>query len=178
MIDLHTPSYQQNAKDVILSRELMVYYFSLYAFGSEDLISTIVRNNHTSAAVKQQMAKGLLDHSLLPDRFRAHNYIKPDTNFGNERIWAKVKDVLLNPDFAPLLATDLKNLPSTILLTCEHDVLRDEGLFYAKRLEQAKVPVTKIHADLGFHGIISLFDRLPEAYDVYSKVIAQIKAQI
>lgn len=46
---------------------------------------------------------------------------------------------LTNPDFAPLTQSDLSDLPSTLVLTCQFDVLRDEGVIYAKRLEQAGV---------------------------------------
>ena len=42
---------------------------------------------------------------------------------------------LTNPDFSPLMRKDLSNLPQTMVVTCEFDVLRDEGLIYAHRLE-------------------------------------------
>ncbi|NXL57181.1 ADCL4 protein, partial [Chordeiles acutipennis] len=49
-------------------------------------------------------------------------------------------------------------LPESFILTCEYDVLRDDGLLYKKRLEDNGVRVTWYHLEDGFHGIISLYD--------------------
>ncbi|XP_066838388.1 arylacetamide deacetylase-like 4 isoform X2 [Anser cygnoides] len=51
-----------------------------------------------------------------------------------------------------------KWLPESFILTCEYDVLRDDGLLYKKRLEDNGVRVTWYHLEDGFHGIISLYD--------------------
>lgn len=46
---------------------------------------------------------------------------------------------IMNPSFAPLMQSNLSALPSALVITCEFDVLRDEGIIYARRLEQAGV---------------------------------------
>lgn len=86
---------------------------------------TDVSTKHPSYAL---FADGFLLTERDMDWFRAH-YL-PDH--------ATARD----PRVSPLLAPDLSGLPPAVVLTCGFDVLRDEGEAYARRLEQAGVPVT------------------------------------
>jgi acetyl esterase len=58
------------------------------------------------------------------------------------------------PDNSPLLVEDLSGLPPAVVATAEFDPLHDEGARYARRLEQAGVPVTWLAGDGLVHGFM------------------------
>lgn len=79
---------------------------------------------------------------------------------------------LLDVRAAPLLAKQgvLGRTPRAYILTCEYDVLRDDGLMYTRRLQDAGVAVSSQHYDDGFHGALSLVHS-PFYFDVGKRMI-------
>ena len=66
-----------------------------------------------------------------------------------------VLDGLTDYRASPLMADNLKGLPKTLLITCEYDVVKDDGLLYKARLQGAGVKVTHFNY-MAYHGFLSL----------------------
>jgi len=56
--------------------------------------------------------------------------------------WVPDPAMLADRRVSPLYEPDLSGLPAAIVVTCEHDPLRDQGEAYARRLTEAGVPTT------------------------------------
>ncbi len=80
-----------------------------------------------------------------------------------------------NPYASPLLAEDLHGLPPALVITAECDPLRDEGEAYAKRLEQAGVPVTCTRYEGMIHPFFSLSGAIPRALDAIQQVAEAVR---
>jgi acetyl esterase len=82
-------------------------------------------------------------------------------------------------DVSPLFAPSLSGLPPTILITAEHDPLRDEGNAYASRLSDAGVAVTH-RCEPGLpHGFVQNMDlERADAAAATDRAIADVRAAL
>jgi acetyl esterase len=79
---------------------------------------------------------------------------------------------LTNPDVAPLLSDRLASLPPTLVVTAEHDPLRDEGEELVRRLAEAGVEVVGTRYLGQVHG----FWRDADAFDAAEPLTGQVAA--
>jgi acetyl esterase len=70
-----------------------------------------------------------------------------------------------NPDACPSKSADLSGLPPAVVLTAEHDVLRQEGEDYADALRAAGVEVQSRRFEGQMHGFFTMVNVLPGSAD-------------
>ena len=92
--------------------------------------------------------------------------------------YAPDPEARLHPDASPLRSANFADLPPAVILTAEHDVLRDEGELYATRLLKAGVPVRHQRFAGQMHGFFNMADVLPGAADGLDYVAAAIDDQL
>jgi len=81
------------------------------------------------------------------------------------------------PDASPLHAENFSGLPPAVILTAEHDVLRDEGEAYAARLQEANVSIDLKRYVGQMHGFFTLL-LLPGSELGFQQVVKAVKACI
>lgn len=82
-----------------------------------------------------------------------------------------------NPYFAPIKASNFENIPPTIIVTDSHDVLRDQGYEYHKKLKDNDVECYYRNYLLTLHGFLNapeLFFRGSEMYKDFIQFIKEI----
>lgn len=156
-LDLSLPSYQQNRRSPILWRRIVPFLCCYFMNKPTSFVDDILKNSYVPEATRQKYQKWV-SADRIPERFKARGYTPPQPSPFNPRLHDEMK-VLLTEMCSPLIAEDavISKLPQTFLLTCEFDVLRDDGLLYVRRLTDNCVPVTWSHVEEGVHGIALLY---------------------
>ena len=79
---------------------------------------------------------------------------------------------------SPLLEPDKTGLPTTLVITAEHDLLRDEGRLYAEALERAGVQARWVQYPGVDHAFLSLPSFAKEACrDATEQVLLELRTQ-
>jgi acetyl esterase/lipase len=78
----------------------------------------------------------------------------------------------------PLHAPDLSGLPGTLIVTAEHDPLRDESEAYARRLRDASVEVELRREPGLIHNFMLLEEISPACAAAADRVAADLRAHL
>ncbi|XP_054432682.1 arylacetamide deacetylase-like 2 [Pteronotus mesoamericanus] len=152
IIDSYVPSLRESENGIILTREVAIKLLSLYIAEDETLPQAMRRNQYMPLE-SRHLFKFVNWSILLPEKYRKdHVYTEPSLGTTNFSL-----PIFMDVRASPLLASDsqLRNLPLTYIITCQYDILRDDGLMYVSRLQNVGVQVVHEHIEDGFHGALS-----------------------
>ncbi|XP_034021761.1 arylacetamide deacetylase-like 4 [Thalassophryne amazonica] len=179
MADFNLPSYQQNHAVPILFRGRMAFYFLQYINGDVSVCQDVLEGNHVPAELRT-LYKDWLCPTNLPPQCLSRGYNEVPTPEYDGEVYHSVKTGL-EAEVSPLLAADaiIQKAPPTFILTCEYDVLRDDGILFRKRLLDLGRDVTWQHVTDGFHGIVNFLNRgwlsFPSAVQAADGVVNYMK---
>jgi acetyl esterase len=123
--------------------------------------------------------------------------LRPAPKYPSREKWGGGKYILINSDIewmldfyfrspaesddwraSPILAKSFKDLPPALVVTADHDPLRDEGKLYAERLQKDGVPVEYAQFDGTFHGFVSFASIADVAARAMNLICDRIKQNI
>ncbi|NXX91953.1 ADCL4 protein, partial [Centropus bengalensis] len=150
-LNFDLPSYQKNAFTAFLTRERLVHFILKYLKKDCSMLPALLAGSHVPESMNLKYKKWI-HPDLIPGAFKV-GYKPPSPSSFLTQVHEETKE-LFEIRFSPLLAEDaiVCCLPDTCIITCEHDVLRDDGLLYKKRLEDNNVKVTWYYLEKSFHG--------------------------
>uniref|UniRef100_A0A2C9JLN5 Alpha/beta hydrolase fold-3 domain-containing protein n=1 Tax=Biomphalaria glabrata TaxID=6526 RepID=A0A2C9JLN5_BIOGL len=156
--DFSLPSFiDHNNTMPLLTTRTMAAFISLYIGLNESdtyyFSSIISENRHISPQMRASKFAQYVRVDLLPKMFQTPKTTPPPAaSTFDSHIFSKIKSIVTNPLFSPLMSSNLTGLPPAFIHASEFDLLRDDALLYSKRLQDAGVRV-KIHfGHGGFHG--------------------------
>ncbi|CAO2589968.1 Arylacetamide deacetylase-like 4 [Lemmus lemmus] len=178
-VNFQLPSHQQSKNVPFLTRDMlfmcMCKYLAIdFSWKDSILAGAIIPLD------KWKKYKKWLSYDNIPRRFWSQGIQLESFGPFDEAAYLEAQHVW-SIEISPVLADDkiISQCPQTLLVTCENDILRDDGLLYKKRLEDQGVPVTWYHVEDGFHGCTILFDKkclsFPCSMKVVNAVIGYIK---
>ncbi|CEF61816.1 Alpha/beta hydrolase fold-3 domain and Arylacetamide deacetylase family-containing protein [Strongyloides ratti] len=163
-LDFKSPSYQKYYNEylhtAILHPMAMARGILLYTGckKTEENAYKILRNQHVSKKIRYSKNYiDFLDHNNLPlELISIKSYTRPKIYEEDEDLSNIFAHFALNPDFAPIVAEDLHNMPNTFIGTCGFDILRDDGMLYGSKLKKFGIPVVNKYYPKGIHGTLNM----------------------
>lgn len=136
----------------------LVAALSIRAPGLLDAQALMYPPTDRTATLTPELSTAALDIEMMPWFWDVY---APDTEVDH-------------PEVSPGLAENLTTQPPTLVVTCEHDVLAEQGRAFAARLAEAGVEVTSWEAA----GMVHSFWRQPQRFDASRTAVALVGATL
>ncbi|CAJ0934630.1 unnamed protein product, partial [Mesorhabditis belari] len=175
--NLQTQSFLHFHRDLngyaLVDPTSLAYYYMWYAgidvSKNPELAHSAITNGHLSDRVQRETSD-IFDFSSLPKQLD-HKIKKKMPMKANREAMLLMEEHLLDPSFAPLVQRNLTNLPTTLIVTCQFDILRDEGVLYHQRLVAAGISSKWIHYEKGFHAMLNFHNELYLAQESLKEIV-------
>lgn len=140
-----------------------------FKISNQILLYPATWNDHTENSKFQSVRDNGTDYLLTSKRI-----------MGYMELYVSDKNDLSSPLVAPLLAENFSDMPRTLTITAEYDLLRDEGEYYTLKLKEAGSPVRIVRVKDALHGFFSLDAKYPQVrkcYKIINKFLDGCKAK-
>jgi acetyl esterase/lipase len=111
-------------------------------FGTDDAIDRMERQCEKDPE-KQSESLKWTDPEFVPKHLFPKNFVKREKKALSTAMVGEKSTSTYNPCYdlrlSPLIAEDLSNLPKAYIQACEYDLIRDDAIFYEKRLREGRV---------------------------------------
>ncbi|VDO45757.1 unnamed protein product [Haemonchus placei] len=136
--------------------QILIYpVIHVFAFQLPSYLAYCDRYNGTSLLNPRAMARWILLYLGLPAHKKNVELEKKPRKAEDEDLLQMFSIKGANPDVSSLLGVT-KDLPPAFVLTAEYDILRDEGIQYAEKLQKEGVPCKWKHYKSAYHGVCNM----------------------
>ena len=156
MLNFATPSYQEFGNNTLIpgitSADKEIMNWIRYGGLSPELLPQLIDNTHISLHHYNFFSNYVDSEKRIPPYLNVTNKRTIHNSVHNESVTSRLDDLMMDPRFCPMFASDVRHIAQTYVITSQYDVLRDEGIMYAHRLKESGVKVNLAHYWHGFHG--------------------------
>ena len=153
----------------------MMRYLEYYATGQANSTNSLAAHRHVAPAVRKQLQDKYMPLGGLPKKYVPEGYQRPAISETTDKYALQFMAPLLGEKFSPLFAKDLTGMPDTFIYTAQYDVVRDEAIWYANRLQKANVKVEQYIHEASYHGIMSMYQLVPEGREALDRIVKYTK---
>lgn len=126
------------------------------------------------------LACQVLVYPVTDRRFDTTSYVRNAEGYGltldaMRWYWDHYLPPRDHPEASPLRAASLAGLAPALVVVCEYDALRDEGVAYAERLRQAGVPVQLSEYEGMIHGFVRMAAIIDRTQDLLDEIAGYLR---